>query len=180
MKYLIFLFLFFSKSTFSQTEFDYSYVVNDYFNRCYNDPKLKEDGNYLIVPGEESKVSKDYILYISYLKGNHDNLEQSMKRYFKKQLDKAEWDPANLFNKLVNTKRFDTSYMVIKNKNTNCIGGLVLRGIFYNKTKHKNYIYLNITKFNSKHSRSQADFLVEYAYMGGKWKFVSEKMLSIT
>ena len=69
MKYLIFLFLFFSKSTFSQNEFDYSYVVNDYFNRCYNDPKLKEDGNYLIVPGEESKVSKEYILYVSYLKG---------------------------------------------------------------------------------------------------------------
>lgn len=181
MKYLFFfLFIIISKLNFSQNEIDYSIVVNNYFNRCYNDPKLIEDGNYLIVPGEESKVPKNYILFIKYLNSKDDNGTQIKNSYFKKRLNKANWKSENLFNKLVNSGKFDTSSMVIKNKQSNCVGGVLLKGVFYNKSKHRNLIYLSITKFNSKHPRSQADFLVEYAYMGGKWRFISEKMLSIT
>ena len=166
--------------SFSQKEMDYSNVVNDYFIRCYNDPQLKEDGNYLIAPGDKYPVPKNPILYISYLKGRNENRDQAINSYFKKQLNKTDWNPAGVFNKLVNSGRFDTSYIVIKNKNANCIGGLLLYAVYFVELKKISRIYLSITKFNSKHPSTQADFIIEYAYINGRWKYVSEKMLSIT
>jgi hypothetical protein len=94
MKYLFLIIVMFPILSFSQKEMDYSNVVNDYFNRCFNDPQLKEDGNYLIAPGDKYPVPKNPILYISYLKGRNENRDQAINSYFKKQLNKTDWNPA--------------------------------------------------------------------------------------
>lgn len=176
---IFFSLIFFFNTTYSQSNTDLTLVLKNYLFKCYNDPNLISSGNYLTFSKEIYPVTNDYFLYIQNKISDNELRRNDISKFLNIQLLNVKINTNRLFSLLVNTRKFDTSYNTIKYKNNRCIGGIIFKGIFL-KAHQKNHLYLLLIKFNSKYPNRQAEYIIEYQLYKGKWKFISEQMLSIT
>lgn len=178
-KITVFLLLFFClKNVSSQSYSNYLFALDDYLNKCYSDSRLILNGNYFIIQNEISRVPKNYFLFIRHEEFIDTNRNKAISDFTNKKIINVKINTTKLFEKLVNSKKFDTSYLAIKSKTVHCAGGISIRGVYKSISPEKN-IYFLVLKFNSKHPSRQAEFLIEYKFLNNKWKFVSEQMTSI-
>ena len=176
--FVLFLFFVFNKG-FSQTSQNIKFIIKDYLLKCYSDPNLISRGNYLVTKEESHSISNNYYLFLK-INNSIDKIRvKEISKYLKTELLSINTNDYNLFFELLESKKFDTTNIILKSKNRYCAGGIMISNGLKTKKSDKIF-YLLVLKFNSNYPIRQAEFIVKYKLVKNKWKFISEEMISVT